>query len=122
MVNLSNYKKLKLISGLILTGLLFTRSQTKQNSQWGFAGHERINEFAVYLLPPELQAVFVQHLPYLISQSVAPDQRRYAVQAEAARHYIDLDHYYSKGQDPFWNLPQNWQEAIDYHSEDSSEW
>jgi hypothetical protein len=119
MVNLSNYKKLKLISGLILTGLLFTRSQTKQNSQWGFAGHERINEFAVYLLPPELQAVFVQHLPYLISQSVAPDQRRYAVQAEAARHYIDLDHYYLKGQDPFWNLPQNWQEAIDCHSEDT---
>lgn len=100
-------------------GLLFARSQTKQNSQWGFAGHERINEFAVYLLPPELQAVFMQHLPYLISQSVAPDQRRYAVVAEAARHYIDLDHYYSRGQDPFWNLPQNWQEAIDCHTEDT---
>lgn len=119
MVNLSNYKKLKLIVALLLIGLLFTRSQTKQNAQWGFAGHQRINEFAVYLLAPELQAVFIQHLPYLISQSVAPDQRRYAVEAEAARHYIDLDHYYSKGQDPFWNLPQNWQEAIDCHSEDT---
>ncbi len=119
MVNLSNYKKLKRFAALLLIGLLFTRSQTKQNTQWGFAGHERINEFAVYLLAPELQAVFIQHLPYLISQAVAPDQRRYAVEAEAARHYIDLDHYYSKGQDPFWNLPQNWQEAIDCHSEDT---
>jgi hypothetical protein len=119
MVNLSNYKKLKFLAALLLIGLLFTRSQTKQNASWGFAGHQRINEFAVYLLPPELQAVFMQHLPYIVSQAVAPDQRRYAVEAEAARHYIDLDHYYSKGQDPFWNLPQNWQEAIDCHTEDS---
>jgi hypothetical protein len=119
MVNLSNYKKLKFLAALLLIGLLFTRSQTKQNASWGFAGHQRINEFAVYLLPPELQAVFMQHLPYIVSQAVAPDQRRYAVEAEAARHYIDLDHYYSKGQDPFWNLPQNWQEAINCHTEDS---
>jgi hypothetical protein len=119
MVNSLNSKKLKRFFGLILLGLLLTRSQTKQNTQWGFAGHQRINEFAVYLLPAEVQAVFIQHLPYLISQSVAPDQRRYAVEAEAARHYIDLDHYYHKGQDPFWNLPQNWQEAIDCHTEDT---
>ena len=119
MANLSNYKKLKFLAALLLIGLLSTRSQTKQNASWGFAGHQRINEFAVYLLPPELQAVFMQHLPYIVSQAVAPDQRRYAVEAEAARHYIDLDHYYSKGQDPFWNLPQNWQEAVDCHTEDS---
>ena len=119
MANSLNSKKLKRFFGLILLGLLFTRSQTKQNTQWGFAGHQRINEFAVYLLPTEVQAVFIQHLPYLISQSVAPDQRRYAVEAEAARHYIDLDHYYHKGQDPFWNLSQNWQEAIDCHTEDT---
>jgi hypothetical protein len=119
MANSLNFSKLKRFFGLILLGLLFTRSQTKQNTQWGFAGHQRINEFAVYLLPAEVQAVFIQHLPYLISQAVAPDQRRYAVEAEAARHYIDLDHYYHKGQDPLWNLPQNWQEAIDCHSEDT---
>lgn len=119
MANLFNYKKLKLVLTLIFLGLLFTRSQTKQTASWGFAGHQRVNEFAVYLLPGNLQASFIQHLPYLISQSVAPDQRRYAVQQEAARHYIDLDHYYSKGQNLFWNLPQNWQEAVDCHSEDT---
>ncbi|MEY5001458.1 MAG: hypothetical protein RLZZ211_1494 [Bacteroidota bacterium] len=119
MANSSNYKKLKQFAALLLIGLLFTRSQTKQNSQWGFAGHQRVNEFAVYLLPAELQATFIQHLPYLISQSVAPDQRRYAVANEAARHYIDLDHYYKKGEDPFWNLPSNWQDAVACHTEDT---
>lgn len=103
MANLFNYKRLSLFFTLLFLGLLFTRSQTKQAASWGFAGHQRINEFAIYLLPAELQAVFIQHLPYLVSQSVAPDQRRYAVEQEAARHYIDLDHYYSKGQDPFWS-------------------
>ena len=119
MANLFNYKRLKQVLILLFLGLLFTRSQTKQAASWGFAGHQRINEFAVYLLPAELQAVFMQHLPYIISQAVAPDQRRYAVQQEAARHYIDLDHYYTKGQNPFWNLPQNWQEAVDCHTEDT---
>jgi hypothetical protein len=119
MAYLFNYKRLSLFFTLLFLGLLFTRSQAKQAASWGFAGHQRINEFAIYLLPAELQAAFIQHLPYLVSQSVAPDQRRYAVEQEAARHYIDLDHYYAKGQDPFWNLPQNWQEAIDCHSEDT---
>lgn len=119
MANSFNYTRLKLVLILLFLGLLFTRSQTKQAASWGFAGHQRVNEYAVYLLPAELQAVFMQHLPYIVSQSVAPDQRRYAVPQEAARHYIDLDHYYTKGQDPFWNLPQNWQEAVDCHTEDS---
>lgn len=119
MANSFNYTRLKQVLLLLFLGLLFTRIQTKQAASWGFAGHQRINEFAVYLLPAELQAVFMQHLPYIVSQAVAPDQRRYAVQQEAARHYIDLDHYYTKGQDPFWNLPQNWQEAVDCHTEDS---
>lgn len=119
MVNSSNFRTRSKFLLLIASSLLFLQNTSKNNAAWGFTGHQRCNEFAVYLLPAELQGLFVQHLPYLISQAVAPDQRRYAVSAEAARHYIDLDHYYQKGQDPFWNLPQNWQEAIDCHSEDT---
>lgn len=119
MANSSNFRTRSKFLLLIASSLLFLQNTSKNNAAWGFAGHQRCNEFAVYLLPAELQGLFVQHLPYLISQAVAPDQRRYAVSAEAARHYIDLDHYYQKGQDPFWNLPQNWQEAIDCHSEDT---
>jgi len=119
MANSSNYKPHLLIAALFTLGSLFIQTQSKNNSSWGFSGHQRINEYAVYLLPAQLQAKFIQHLPYLVSQSVAPDQRRYAIDAEAARHYIDLDHYYQKGQDPFWNLPQRWQEAVDCHTVDT---
>lgn len=118
MVNLSIFQKSKQYV-FALAGILLLNSQGTQHSTWGFAGHERINEFAIYLLPSRLQAFFIQHLPYLVSQSVAPDKRRYISEFEAPRHYIDLDHYYTKGQDPFWNLPQNWQEAVDCHSEDT---
>ncbi len=119
MVNSSIFRKLKSFFLLVFTGLFISLSPNNISSKWGFAGHQRINEFAVYLLPAELQSTFIQHLYYLISQSVAPDQRRYAVEGEAARHYIDLDHYYTPGQDPFWNLAQNWQEAVDCHSADT---
>ena len=119
MANSSISQRFKLNAFFLLLGLLFLNNQKPNKHSWGFAGHERINEFAIYLLPSKLQAFFIQHLPYIMSQSVAPDKRRYISEIEAPRHYIDLDHYYVLGQDPFWNLPQNWQEAVDCHSEDT---
>jgi hypothetical protein len=104
---------------LLLFNLPFLLTSTQNKSQWGFAGHQRINEFAVYLLPIELQPFFMAHHELLIALSVAPDQRRYIQEAEAARHFIDLDHYYNKDEHPFWNLPQNWNEAIDCHGLDT---
>ncbi len=104
---------------LLLCSLPFLLTSTQNKSQWGFAGHQRINEFAVYLLPLELQQFFISNHEVLIAQAVAPDQRRYIQEAEAARHFIDLDHYYNKGEHPFWNLPQNWNEAIDCHGLDT---
>jgi hypothetical protein len=104
---------------LLISSLCFLLSSNQNKTQWGFAGHQRINQFAIYLLPSELQAFFIAHQFEIVANSVAPDQRRYIVEAEAVRHYIDLDHYYSTGQDPFWNLPQNWNEAIDCHGQDT---
>jgi hypothetical protein len=119
MANLSN-TRLKLFSKLLFLGfLILITSANQQKTQWGFAGHQRINEFAVYLLPQQLQHFFMEHQQELIAQAVAPDQRRYIQESEAARHYIDLDHYYQKGENPFWNLPQNWLSAIDCHGEDT---
>ena len=43
------------------------------------------------------------HIQYLTEHAVDPDKRRYAVDGEAARHYIDLDHF---GLYPFDELPQ----------------
>ena len=45
-----------------------------------------------------------------------PDRRRYAVEGEAEKHYIDLDHY---GDSALQILPIYWSDAIEKFSEDS---
>ena len=76
---------------------------------WGFYGHERINFFAVFLLPPEMLVFYKRHIDFLTQHSVDPDKRRYAVKEEAPRHYIDMDRY---GKYPFDGLPRRWDSAV----------
>ncbi|MDP5172107.1 MAG: zinc dependent phospholipase C family protein [Bacteroidia bacterium] len=83
---------------------------------WGFWAHQRINRLAVFTLPPEMLVVYKAHLEYLTDHAVDPDKRRYAVDGEAARHYIDVDHW---GEYPFPDLPRGWKEAVEKYSEDS---
>jgi len=59
---------------------------------WGFFGHKRINRMAVFTLPPELVGFYKYHIEYITEHAVDPDKRRYAVEGEAPRHYIDIDH------------------------------
>ncbi len=87
-------------------------------SAWGFWAHQRINRLAVFTLPPEMLVLYKIHLEYLTEHAVDPDKRRYAVDGEAARHYIDIDHY---GTYPFADLPRDWDEAKAKYSEDSLE-
>ncbi|OLY94655.1 S1/P1 Nuclease [Cnuella takakiae] len=83
---------------------------------WGFYGHRQINYYAAFLLPPEMLVWYKTQLSFLSEHAVDPDKRRYAVAAEAPRHYIDLDHY---GTYPFDSLPRNWNEAVARYTEDS---
>jgi hypothetical protein len=83
---------------------------------WGFFGHQRINFYAVFLLPPEMMVLYKPHIKFLEEHAVDPDKRRYAVEAEGARHYIDLDHY---GLAPYVSLPRNWKDAVEACGEDS---
>ncbi|MBY0534710.1 MAG: S1/P1 Nuclease [Chitinophagaceae bacterium] len=83
---------------------------------WGFFGHERINELAIYLLPPELIAFFKPNKDYLVAHATDPDKRRYAVAPEGARHYLDLDRY---GTYPYDSLPRTWNAAVAKFGEDS---
>lgn len=83
---------------------------------WGFYAHERINELAVYLLPPGMQGLYRTQQDYLRRHATDPDKRRYAVPEEAPRHYIDLDRY---GTYPFDSLPRNWDQAVIRYTEDS---
>lgn len=83
---------------------------------WGFFGHQRINFVAVFLLPPEMLVFYKKHIQFLSEHAVDPDKRRYAIKAEAPRHYIDMDKY---GVYPYDSLPREWKQAVEKFGEDS---
>lgn len=83
---------------------------------WGFWAHQRINRMAVFTLPAEMLGLYKRHIIFLTEHAVDPDKRRYAIDGEAPRHYIDLDHY---GQLPFANVPRRWDSAVAVLSEDT---
>jgi hypothetical protein len=87
-----------------------------QSFSWGFFGHKRINRLAVFTLPPEMVPFYKKHIQYLTENAVNPDRRRYAVEEEAARHYIDLDVY---GDSAVFEMPRYWNEAVEKYSEDT---
>ena len=83
---------------------------------WGFFAHQRINYYAVFLLPPEMFLLYKKHIHFLEEHAVDPDKRRYALAEEGPRHYIDMDHY---GPSPYLSLPRGWKDAVSACSEDS---
>lgn len=83
---------------------------------WGFYAHRKINQLAIFLLPPEMMVLYKPNSHFLEEHAVDPDKRRYAVPEEGARHYIDIDHY---GTYPYDSLPRRWNEAVAKYSEDS---
>jgi len=86
---------------------------------WGFFGHKKINRLAVFTLPPELFPLYKKHIDFITDHSVDPDKRRYAVEGEAERHYIDIDHYVKPGEDPFEIVPKHWNDAVAKYTEDT---
>ncbi len=85
-------------------------------NSWGFYGHQHINQYAVFLLPPEMMTLFKPRLEFITEHAVDPDKRRYAIPEEGPRHYIDMDHY---GSYPFDSLPRKWNDATEKYSTDS---
>jgi hypothetical protein len=83
---------------------------------WGFFAHEQINRLAVFTLPPEMIGFYKKNIDYVTEAAVNADKRRYAVPGEAARHYLDADHY---GDSVFTALPQSWQDAVGKYGEDT---
>jgi len=102
------FKKIVLCIGIVLSFL--------NASAWGFWAHKRINRLSVFTLPPEMLVFYKAHINYLTEHAVDPDKRRYAVEGEDIKHFIDIDHY---GTLPFDNVPRNWEEAVDVFSEDT---
>lgn len=106
-----------------LCSLAFYPSNTTIKSEayyfWGFYGHRRINRMAIFTLPPEMIGFYKKHIEYITEHAVDPDKRRYAVEEEGPRHYIDIDHYVKPGEDPFAVMPKKWQDAVKKFSEDT---
>ena len=95
------------IASCLLPTLAFT---------WGFFAHKKINQLAVFTLPPEMISFYKKNIDYITAHSVDPDRRRYSNPDEGARHYIDVDHY---GKHPFDSIPKYWKDAVVKFSEDS---
>jgi hypothetical protein len=92
MIKKHNYPLKK--RNLLLIGLLMSLPYGLLSSPpWGFFAHKKINKLAIYALPPEMIQFYKRHRIELENMAVLPDQRRYILDKEAARHYIDLDQY-----------------------------
>jgi len=76
---------------------------------WGFYAHQKINHYAVFLLPPEMMVLYKPNISFLAEHAIDPDKRRYAVPDEGPRHYIDIDKY---GVYPYTGLPRKWGDAV----------
>ena len=108
---------MKKIAVIVLMCLGFVFLLPKQSSQsWGFYGHKRINRMAVFTLPPEMVSFYKSHIEFVTNHAVDPDKRRYGVEGEAPRHYIDIDHY---GEHAFDSVPKFWKAAIAKYTEDT---
>ncbi len=83
---------------------------------WGFYAHQKVNYYAVFLLPPEMLVLYKPNITFISEHAVDPDKRRYAVPDEGPRHYIDIDHY---GKYPYDSLPRKWNDAVAKFGEDS---
>lgn len=83
---------------------------------WGFFAHQKINYYAVFLLPPPMLVFYKPNIQFLSEHAVDPDKRRYMIPAEGPRHYIDMDRY---GSYPYHELPRRWDSAIAKFGEDT---
>jgi hypothetical protein len=101
-------KKLVLITALFL---IHSKSYC-----WGFFAHKKINNYAVFLLPPQMMILYKANIDFISSHAVDPDMRRNAVKEEGARHYIDINNY---GKYPYPDLPRKWNDAIAKFGEDT---
>ncbi len=103
----------KIIAGLFVA--LCMAASTNVHP-FGFFAHRKINRMAVFCLPPEMIGLYKHHIEFLAERSVDPDRRAHAVEGEAPRHYIDIDHF---GPDPFEVVPVKWEDAAELFSEDT---
>ena len=110
---------LKTIAILAVVAACWPFATSRNADAWGFFGHKRINRMACFTLPPAMFGFYKRHIDFISDHAPDPDSRRYAVACEAARHYIDIDHYVLPGEDPFKAVPEKWDLAVQKFTEDT---
>ncbi|HMU13422.1 MAG TPA: zinc dependent phospholipase C family protein [Flavobacteriales bacterium] len=110
---------LKTIAILAVVAACWPFATSRNADAWGFFGHKRINRMACFTLPPAMFGFYKRHIDFISDHAPDPDRRRYAVPEEAARHYIDIDHYVKPGEDPFSVVPRTWDMAVAKFGEDT---
>ncbi|SOE19770.1 hypothetical protein SAMN06298216_0273 [Spirosomataceae bacterium TFI 002] len=100
-----------------LLGVIFCLIFGSFVSNWGFYAHQEINRLAIFSLPAEMIGFYKSNIDYIKENAVNPDRRRYAVEGEAPRHYIDLDIYPDSVQKDLRSL--SWQKAVEKYTEDT---
>ncbi len=59
---------------------------------------------------------YKRNIEFVTEKAINPDQRRYIMPEEAARHYIDLDVY---GDSALYKMPRYWFDAVEMYTEDT---
>ena len=96
---------------------LFLLAKPIEGNAWGFYAHRKINNLAVYTLPPELFGFYKAHIKEITKRATAADERRGMLPNEAAKHYLDADHY--EHSCPLDSIPHEWNDAIAMYTEDT---
>lgn len=99
------------------TFLLIGLSLVSRSFAWGFYGHGKINELAVYTLPKPLFGFYKLYTDYLTQHAADADKRRYMVAEEACRHYMDGDFY--EHCLPLDTIPKFYRDACAKYGEDT---
>jgi hypothetical protein len=94
---------------LLLGGYAISLANAGYPLPWGFFAHQIINRMAVFILPPEMMVFYKKNILFIAEHATDPDKRRYAVEGEAIKHYMDVDHW---GSAPLSRLPLKWEDAL----------
>ena len=105
----------KIIPSLIII-IAIVIAFSPSSFSWGAYGHKKITEMAVFTLPPQMIGFYKKHIDYIVQHSNDPDKRKFVDKSEAARHFIDIDHY---GFNPFDSMPRKWNDAVAKYTEDT---
>jgi hypothetical protein len=84
---------------------------------WGFYGHQKINEIAVYSIPKPLFGFYKANVSYMVNHAADADKRRYVLEDEACKHFMDGDFY--ERSLPLDTIPKWYNEAIDKFGKDT---